>query len=54
MKLLPPGDDPGKQWASHPLFKDRSREVSRGHGCDGVDEGELLLGYAICLWSLGD
>ena len=44
-ELLPPGDDPGERWASQPLYKDRSGVVSRGHGCDGVDEGELLLGY---------
>ena len=44
-KLLPPGVDPGERWASQPLLKDQSGEVSRGHGCDGVDKGELLLGY---------
>ena len=43
-ELLPPGDDPGERWASQPLYKDQSGEVSRGHGCDGIDKGELLLG----------
>ena len=43
--MFPSGDDPGEQWASQPLLKDQSGEVSRGHRCDGVDEGELLLGY---------
>ena len=43
-ELLPPGDDPGERWASQLLYKDQSGEVSRGHGCDGVDKGELLLG----------
>ena len=41
-KLLPPGDaDPGERLASQPLFEDQSGEVSRGHGCHGVDKGEL-------------
>ena len=26
-------------------MKDQSGEVSRGHGCDGINKGELLLGY---------
>ena len=39
------GDDPGEQWPSQPLLKDQSGEVSRGHGCDGITLGELLLGY---------
>ena len=45
VQKLPPADDPGEQWASQPLFEDQSGEVSRGHGCDGIDKGELLLGY---------
>ena len=44
-EMLPSGDDPGERWASQPLLKDQSGEVSRGHECDGVDKGELLLGY---------
>ena len=39
------GDDPRERWASQPLLKDQSGEVSREHGCDGVNKGELLLGY---------
>ena len=55
-KLLPQGDDPRKRWVSQLLFKDQSGKVSSGHGCDGVDKGELLLRYErkICPWSLGD
>ena len=44
-KLLPLGDDPGERWASQPLLKDQSGEVSRGYGCDGINKGELLLEY---------
>ena len=46
--MIPESDGP-----SQPLFKDQSGKVSSGHGCDGVDEGELLL-WKICPWSLGD
>ena len=42
-KLLPQGDDPRERWIRQLLFKDQSGEVSSGHGCDGVDKGELLL-----------
>ena len=39
-EVLPSGDNPGERWASQPLLKDQSGEVSRRHGCDGVDKGE--------------
>ena len=32
--MLPSGDDPRERWASQPLLKDQSGEVSRGHGCE--------------------
>ena len=41
--MLPPRDDPRKQWVRQSLFKYQSGEVSSGHACDGVDKGELLL-----------
>ena len=44
-KLLPQVDDSREQWASQSLFKDQSGDISRGHGCGGVDKSELLLGY---------
>ena len=40
--MIPESDG---QVNGQPLFKDQSGEVSRGHGCDGVDKGELMLGY---------